>query len=61
MELTLDEVVIGVRRTVEMRMPIECETCDGSGCAPGTHPTGARPATARARFARCGARCSARS
>jgi molecular chaperone DnaJ len=39
MELTLAEVVTGTRRTVEMRMPIECETCDGSGGLPGTHPT----------------------
>ena len=39
MELTLAEVVIGVRRTVEMRMPVECDTCDGSGGMPGTHPT----------------------
>ena len=39
MELTLAEVVTGVRRTVEMRMPVECDTCDGSGGMPGTHPT----------------------
>ena len=37
MELTLAEVVTGVRRTVEMRMPVECETCGASGGAPGTH------------------------
>ena len=39
MELTLAEVVTGARRTVEMRMPIECDTCDGSGGLPGTHPS----------------------
>lgn len=39
MELTLEEVVTGVRRTVEMRMPVECETCSGSGGAPGTQPS----------------------
>ena len=39
MELTLEEVVTGVRRTVEMRMPVECETCDGVGGIPGTQPT----------------------
>ena len=39
MELTLEEVVRGVRRTVEMRMPVECETCNGSGGEPGTHAT----------------------
>ena len=37
MELTLEEVVRGVRRTVEMRMAVECETCAGSGGEPGTH------------------------
>jgi molecular chaperone DnaJ len=39
MELTLEEVVRGVRRTVEMRMPVECDTCDGSGGAPGSEAT----------------------
>ena len=39
MDLTLEEVVSGVRRTVEMRMPVECDTCGGSGGMPGTHPT----------------------
>ena len=39
MELTLAEVVTGVRRTVDMRMPVECDTCGGSGGQPGTHPT----------------------
>ena len=39
MELTLAEVVTGARRTVEMRMPVECETCDGVGGIPGTQPT----------------------
>jgi molecular chaperone DnaJ len=37
-ELTLDEVVRGAERTVELRLPVECEVCGGSGCAPGTHP-----------------------
>jgi molecular chaperone DnaJ len=39
MELTLAEAVFGSRRTVTLRMPIECERCTGSGCAPGTHPS----------------------
>jgi molecular chaperone DnaJ len=37
-ELTLAEVVFGVRKSVEPRMPVECESCDGTGAAPGTHP-----------------------
>ena len=39
MELTLEEVVRGARRTVEMRMPVECETCKGTGGEPGTNAT----------------------
>jgi molecular chaperone DnaJ len=37
-DLTLEEVVFGARKTLDLRMPVECETCSGSGCAPGTHP-----------------------
>jgi molecular chaperone DnaJ len=39
MELTLAEAVFGARRTVTLRMPVECDMCSGSGCAPGTHPS----------------------
>ena len=35
MELTLSEAVFGARRTVALRMPVECDRCGGSGCAPG--------------------------
>lgn len=38
LELTLEEVVRGARRTIDVRLPVTCERCDGSGCAPGTHP-----------------------
>src|SRR5205085_1400343 len=38
LELTLDEVVFGARKTLDLHMPIDCERCGGSGCAPGTHP-----------------------
>ncbi len=41
-ELTLEEAVRGTRRTIEMRFPIECDACEGSGCAPGTHPSRCR-------------------
>ncbi len=37
-DLTLRDIVFGVRKTVEPRMPVECDTCAGSGAAPGTHP-----------------------
>jgi molecular chaperone DnaJ len=37
-QLTLEEVVFGTNTTLDLRMPIECERCGGSGCAPGTHP-----------------------
>jgi molecular chaperone DnaJ len=38
LDLTLDEVVFGARKTLSLRMPIDCDRCGGSGCAPGTHP-----------------------
>jgi molecular chaperone DnaJ len=40
LQLTLEEAVFGARKTLDLRMPVECDTCSGSGCAPGTHPEG---------------------
>jgi len=37
-ELTLHDVVFGARKTLDVQMPVECERCSGTGCAPGTHP-----------------------
>jgi molecular chaperone DnaJ len=37
-ELTLAEVVAGASRSLEVPVPMSCESCGGSGCAPGTHP-----------------------
>jgi len=39
MELTLAEAAFGVTRTIEARLPVPCDRCDGSGCEPGTHPS----------------------
>ncbi len=39
-ELTLEEVVTGVARDVEVDVPRACETCAGSGAADGSGPTG---------------------
>src|SRR5262249_5458433 len=38
LDLTLDDVVFGARKTLDLQMPVECDVCTGSGCAPGTHP-----------------------
>ncbi len=38
LDLTLEDVVHGARKPLDLQMPVECETCTGSGCAPGTHP-----------------------
>jgi molecular chaperone DnaJ len=38
-ELTLRDAAFGVVHTVEVRLPVMCERCDGSGCEPGTHPS----------------------
>ncbi len=38
MDLDLEEAVFGVTREVSVETPVPCETCSGSGCAPGTKP-----------------------
>lgn len=38
MELTLAEAAFGVRRDITVETAIVCQTCQGSGCAPGTSP-----------------------
>jgi molecular chaperone DnaJ len=40
--LDLEEAVFGATKPVELRMPVECERCSGSGCEPGTHPSTCR-------------------
>jgi molecular chaperone DnaJ len=37
--LTLEEVATGVRKSLKVRVQEPCETCGGSGAAPGTSPT----------------------
>jgi molecular chaperone DnaJ len=39
MELTLQEAAFGVVHPIDIRMPVTCDRCDGSGCEPGTHPS----------------------
>jgi molecular chaperone DnaJ len=39
MELTLQEAAFGVVHPIDIRMPVMCDRCDGSGCEPGTHPS----------------------
>jgi molecular chaperone DnaJ len=38
-ELTLHQAAFGSTYTLDARLPIPCERCDGSGCEPGTHPS----------------------
>jgi molecular chaperone DnaJ len=37
-QLTLEEAVFGVTRSVDVRTAVVCETCSGTCCEPGTHP-----------------------
>jgi molecular chaperone DnaJ len=37
LDLTLEDVVLGARKTLELQMLVECERCNATGCAPGTH------------------------
>jgi molecular chaperone DnaJ len=36
LELTLEEVATGVKKTIELKRPERCTNCDGSGAKPGT-------------------------
>ena len=42
LELTLEEVATGVKRTLEIKRPEPCTTCSGSGAKPGTKKTKCR-------------------
>ncbi|MGO2659405.1 molecular chaperone DnaJ [Mycetocola reblochoni] len=37
-QVTLDEVVFGTHRDLEIDTAVLCEVCEGSACQPGTHP-----------------------
>jgi molecular chaperone DnaJ len=37
-ELTLEEVAKGCKRTIEIKRPVSCEKCGGNGCKAGTQP-----------------------
>jgi molecular chaperone DnaJ len=37
--LSLTEVALGAKKTVKLRTLERCETCDGTGAKPGSHPT----------------------
>lgn len=37
-ELDLTEAAFGCTQLLEVDLPSACDACDGSGCAPGTHP-----------------------
>lgn len=39
LDLRFEDAIFGVQREVELRVPITCETCEGSGARPGTTPT----------------------
>src|SRR5262249_43369950 len=38
-DLNLADAAFGTTATVEVRLPVSCTRCEGSGCEPGTHPT----------------------
>ncbi len=39
LELEFDEAVFGTEQEISVRLPLTCETCDGSGASPGTYPS----------------------
>ncbi len=38
LELTLEEIALGVQKTLEIARPERCDNCSGSGAKPGTSP-----------------------
>ena len=42
--LTLEDVVFGARKTLDLRMPVECEPCNGSPANTRTSSGGSWPA-----------------
>jgi molecular chaperone DnaJ len=38
-QLTLEQAAFGTTHTIEVRLPVACSRCEGSGCEPGTQPT----------------------
>ena len=36
--LDLSQAAFGTTATVDVRLPVACSRCEGSGCEPGTHP-----------------------
>lgn len=38
-KLTLDEAARGVKRSISVKRHVSCQTCNGSGCKPGTSPS----------------------
>lgn len=52
LDLTLEEVDEGVRRTVTIRRREHCDACSGSGCAPGTSRTTCPTCRGRGQVAR---------
>jgi molecular chaperone DnaJ len=38
-ELDLAEAAFGTTASIDVRLPVPCARCDGSGCEPGTHPS----------------------
>jgi molecular chaperone DnaJ len=37
-QLDLTQAAFGTTATIEVRLPVACSRCEGSGCEPGTHP-----------------------
>lgn len=37
-DLSFADAAFGMTATIDVRMPLTCDDCEGSGCAPGTHP-----------------------
>jgi molecular chaperone DnaJ len=52
LELTLEEVATGVKRTIEIKRPVPCEKCGGNGCKAGSKPSKCKTCAGHGRVVR---------
>lgn len=52
LELTLEEVASGVKRTIEIKRPVPCEKCGGNGCKAGSKPSKCKTCAGHGRVVR---------
>jgi len=52
LELTLEEVAVGAKKSIEVTRPVRCENCSGTGAKPGTEPIACKTCGGRGQVVR---------